>query len=112
MNHFKHKEKTLKSHSILDKLKTRLKNLLDYPTRKDEVIYFVLPGKVVVNETLHDTYGIGAFLDGMVVDYVSDISFVFENVKLLVDLCNKEELPLIYLRDVTKNFINAQHLFF
>ena len=108
MNHFKCKEKILKKCSIVCMLKTKLINLHNSTKHKDEIIYFILPSKVVVEETLYNTYGIGAYSDGMVVDYIPDLSPLFDKVKSLVNLCNEEKLSLIHLRDVVEDFINAQ----
>ena len=112
MNHFMRNKKTLKKCSVVCTLETKTESLLNEPIYNDKIIYFILPSKVVVDETLYDTYGIGAYSNEMVVDYVSDLSPDFQKVKLLVDLCNKEALPLMHLKDVAENFIEVQHAFF
>ena len=105
MNPLNHKEKLLEKCSVACTLITKRIHLHS-PLHEDEIIYFVLPGKVVVDEILHDTYGIGAYSEGTVVDQISDLSPSFDKVKALVNLCNEQKLSLIHLRDVAEDFIS------
>lgn len=73
----------------------------------DDVLYFILPSKVNIEDTTYDTYGIGAIENNIVVDYILDLSTDYEDVKSFINLCNTNKLSLIHLKDAVENFLIA-----
>lgn len=87
---------------LSSRMGTTLQQLLGY----NEISYFVLPSKVVVEGVTYNTYGIGAIKGYIVVGYILDLSTDFDKVKQFVKLCNDEGLSLIHLKDVAEDFVN------
>lgn len=88
---------------IASRLGVTLSDLLN----PSEVLYLVLPSKIVIEDETYDTYGIGVVVDYILEDYILDISVDFEKVYHLVKLCNEEDLSAIHLRDVVEDFLNT-----
>lgn len=70
---------------------------------RSTVTYFVLPGKVEIEDEIFTTYGIGVLKDNAMIDCIEDISDDYNAIKSLVLMCNEEELELIHLMDVAED---------
>ena len=69
------------------------------------VKYIVIPGKVEIEGEVHDTYGIGAIRNDVLIEQITDISLSFNKVKSLVLLCNEENLSPIHLHDIAEDAV-------
>lgn len=71
----------------------------------NQVTYFVFPSTEKVEEFEYATYGIGALCDNTMITYISDISNDYNKVKILVELCNSENLSLDHLYDIAEDAV-------
>ena len=72
---------------------------------KSKITYFVLPGKTVVENIEHITYGIGVMHNNVMIASIPDITTEFNKLKNLVLTCNENDLSLTHLEDVVEDFL-------
>lgn len=89
---------------------TKIKTLSEKVVKKESdaikaVTYFVLPGKITIEGTEYITYGIGAIVDGIMVDSIADISPNLEDVQKIALLFGKCELSIVHLRDAVEDLL-------
>ena len=70
-----------------------------------EVNYIIIPSQITIEGETHETYGIGAVKNNVLIDQVFDISTQFNKVKSLVLLCNEENLSPCHLHDIAEDVV-------
>lgn len=76
--------------------------LLENP---EQYTYCLIPSHICIDGTEHTTYGIGILRNGILHEFVLDISEDHNAILSFLKLCESEQVEPIHLRDVVENFL-------